>query len=91
MSPAKQETHLNLHLFFYLVGHLIAITNCTGLQVSNFGYSAWEWNETRQQYYYHAYLPEQPTLNYRNPRVVEEMKVWPLSVFSGDVYDVVKR
>lgn len=37
--------------------------------------SAWTWNNERQQYYYHAFLPEQPTLNYRNPKVVQEMKV----------------
>ena len=43
--------------------------------MSVFGYSAWTWNDTRKQYYYHAFLPEQPTLNYRNPLVVHEMKV----------------
>lgn len=37
--------------------------------------SAWTWNNERQQYYYHAFLPEQPTLNYRSPKVVQEMKV----------------
>jgi alpha-glucosidase len=37
--------------------------------LSRFGGSAWEWNETRGQYYYHAFLPEQPDLNWRNPRV----------------------
>lgn len=42
--------------------------------VSVFRYSAWEWNEKRGQYYYHAFVPGQPDLNYRNPLVVEEMK-----------------
>ncbi|XP_025411887.1 maltase A1-like [Sipha flava] len=35
---------------------------------------AWEWNEKRQQYYYHAFQVKQPDLNYRNPMVVEEIK-----------------
>jgi alpha-glucosidase len=37
--------------------------------VSNFGGSAWEWDETTHQYYYHAFLKEQPDLNWRNPEV----------------------
>ncbi|XP_014208341.1 alpha-glucosidase-like [Copidosoma floridanum] len=36
--------------------------------------SAWTWNEERQAYYLHQFLPEQPDLNYRNEKVVEEMK-----------------
>lgn len=40
--------------------------------LANFGGSAWTWEPSSQQYYLHAYLPEQPDLNWRNPRVVEE-------------------
>ncbi|XP_055536136.1 maltase A3-like [Wyeomyia smithii] len=36
--------------------------------------SAWQWSDTRQQYYLHQFTVEQPDLNYRNPKVVEEMK-----------------
>lgn len=36
--------------------------------------SAWQWNSVRQQYYLHQFLVSQPDLNYRNPKVVEEMK-----------------
>jgi alpha-glucosidase len=36
---------------------------------SNFGGSAWAWDEATQQYYYHAFLQEQPDLNWRNPEV----------------------
>jgi alpha-glucosidase len=41
--------------------------------VSNFGGSAWTWDEERGAWYYHAYLPEQPDLNWRNPDVREAM------------------
>jgi alpha-glucosidase len=37
--------------------------------ISNFGGSAWSWDESTGQYYYHAYLAEQPDLNWRNPEV----------------------
>ncbi|XP_066255122.1 maltase 1-like isoform X2 [Euwallacea similis] len=42
--------------------------------LSTFRGSAWEWNEERQQYYYHQFTPAQPDLNYRSPAVVQEMK-----------------
>lgn len=41
--------------------------------VSNFGGSAWEYDEASGQYYYHAFLKEQPDLNWRNPAVREAM------------------
>lgn len=37
--------------------------------LSDFGGSAWEWDERTGQYYYHAYLKQQPDLNWRNPEV----------------------
>lgn len=37
--------------------------------LSDFGGSAWELDEGTGQYYYHAYLKEQPDLNWRNPGV----------------------
>ncbi|WP_147917130.1 alpha-amylase family glycosyl hydrolase [Ruania zhangjianzhongii] len=40
--------------------------------LANFGGSAWTWEPESEQYYLHAYLPEQPDLNWRNPRVFEE-------------------
>lgn len=40
---------------------------------SNFGGSAWEWDEKTGQYYYHAFLKEQPDLNWRNPGVQRAM------------------
>jgi alpha-glucosidase len=41
--------------------------------VSVFGGSAWEWEAATQQYYYHAYLKEQPDLNWRHPGVQAAM------------------
>ena len=38
--------------------------------LSNFGGSGWQFDEGTRQYYYHAFLPEQPDLNWRNPEVV---------------------
>ena len=41
--------------------------------LSEFGGSAWQWDERTGQYYYHAYLKEQPDLNWRNPEVRRAM------------------
>lgn len=41
--------------------------------LSVFGGSAWEWEESTKQYYYHAFLKEQPDLNWRNPEVQKAM------------------
>ncbi|HEU4470041.1 MAG TPA: alpha-amylase family glycosyl hydrolase [Flavisolibacter sp.] len=48
--------------------------------LSVFGGPAWEWDEETGQYYYHAFLKEQPDLNWRNPEVqqamLDVMKFW---------------
>jgi alpha-glucosidase len=41
--------------------------------LSVFGGSAWTHDEATGQYYYHAFLPEQPDLNWRNEQVREAM------------------
>jgi alpha-glucosidase len=41
--------------------------------LSRMGGSAWEWDETTGQYYYHAFLREQPDLNWRNAEVRRAM------------------
>ncbi|MEW5895803.1 MAG: alpha-amylase family glycosyl hydrolase [Candidatus Omnitrophota bacterium] len=41
--------------------------------LSAFGGSAWEWDEKTEQYYYHAFYPQQPDLNWRNPMVQDAM------------------
>ena len=35
--------------------------------ISDFGGSSWEWDAATGQYYLHAFLKEQPDLNWRNP------------------------
>jgi len=35
--------------------------------ISDFGGPAWEWDDATGQYYLHAFLKEQPDLNWRNP------------------------
>ena len=41
--------------------------------IANFGGSAWEFDKATRQYYYHAFLVEQPDLNWRNPEVRRAM------------------
>jgi glycosidase len=40
---------------------------------SYFGGSAWTWDDARQQFYLHTFLPEQPDLNWRSPAVREAL------------------
>src|SRR6478736_145292 len=48
--------------------------------ISDFGGSAWEWDEGTGQYYLHAFLPQQPDLNWRNPALkaamLDAMRFW---------------
>jgi alpha-glucosidase len=41
--------------------------------LSTFGGSAWEFDPRTSQYYYHAYLKQQPDLNWRHPEVQAAM------------------
>jgi alpha-glucosidase len=41
--------------------------------ISSFGGSAWQWDRTTKQYYYHYFYVQQPDLNWRNPAVVNAM------------------
>ncbi|TPG15820.1 DUF3459 domain-containing protein [Sphingomonas koreensis] len=48
--------------------------------ISDFGGSAWAWDAATGQYYLHAFLPQQPDLNWRNPAVraamMEVLRFW---------------
>jgi alpha-glucosidase len=41
---------------------------------SGFGHSAWQWDETTRQYYYHRFYIQQPDLNWNNPKVHDAFK-----------------
>lgn len=60
---------------------------------SNFGGSAWEWNQNRKQYYLHYYAKQQPDLNWENPRVrqyiYDMMRFWKAKGVDGWRMDVV--
>ena len=38
-----------------------------------FGGSAWEWVDSVDQYYFHQFTPEQPDLNWENPKLRQEL------------------
>jgi alpha-glucosidase len=61
--------------------------------VSEFGGSAWEYDSTTEQYYYHAFLAQQPDLNWRNPEVrqaiYEVMRFWLRKGVDGFRVDVI--
>ena len=61
--------------------------------ISNFGGSAWAWDAGTGQYYYHAYLAEQPDLNWRNPDVRaamhEVLRFWLRRGVDGFRVDVI--
>ncbi len=48
--------------------------------ISDFGGPAWEWDAATGQYYLHAFLKEQPDLNWRNPdlraAMMDVMRFW---------------
>ncbi|MGB6690646.1 MAG: alpha-glucosidase [Terracidiphilus sp.] len=41
---------------------------------SDFGHSAWQWDEKTRQYYYHKFYVKQPDLNWNNPKVHQAFK-----------------
>ncbi len=41
--------------------------------LSEFGHSAWKWDASTKQFYYHRFYAEQPDLNWRNPEVEQAM------------------
>ena len=60
--------------------------------LSEFGGSAWEYDTATRQYYYHAFLAQQPDLNWRNPAVRQAihdvMRFWLRKGVDGFRVDV---
>jgi alpha-glucosidase len=61
--------------------------------LSDFGGSAWEYDVSSGQYYYHAFLARQPDLNWRNPEVRaamhDVMRFWMRRGVDGFRVDVI--
>jgi alpha-glucosidase len=61
--------------------------------LSEFGGSAWEYDQHTGQYYYHAFLAKQPDLNWRNTRVrhamYDVMRFWLRKGVDGFRVDVI--
>ena len=61
--------------------------------LSEFGGSGWEYDAATGQYYYHAFLAQQPDLNWRNPEVREAiydvMRFWLRKGVDGFRVDVI--
>jgi len=61
--------------------------------MSEFGGSAWQWDAATGQYYYHAFLAQQPDLNWRNPEVrraiYDAMRFWLRKGVDGFRVDVI--
>ena len=59
---------------------------------ANFGGRAWEWDEKTGQYYYHAFLKEQPDLNWRNAEtrraMLDVLRFWLARGVDGFRVDV---
>jgi alpha-glucosidase len=60
-----------------------------------FGHSAWKFDPTTNQYYYHHFYAEQPDLNWRNPEVrkamYDAMRFWLKRGVAGFRIDAVSR
>lgn len=74
-SERREKGYENFYIW-----HPGKVNNSTGKRsppnnwLSVFRFSAWQWSEVRQEYYFHQFTKEQPDLNYRDPSVVENMK-----------------
>jgi alpha-glucosidase len=60
---------------------------------SEFGHSAWQWDEKTRQYYYHKFYIQQPDLNWDNPAVhrvfKEVMDFWLKRGVAGFRFDAI--
>src|SRR3984885_11373807 len=63
--------------------------------LANFGGSGWQFDAATGQYYYHAFLKEQPDLNWRNPEVRKAMydalRFWLDKGVAGFRIDAISR
>ena len=61
--------------------------------LSEFGHSAWEWDEKTRQYYYHKFYVKQPDFNWNNPKVEKAfddiVKFWTKKGVAGFRFDAI--
>jgi alpha-glucosidase len=78
---------------WYLWRELRADGTAPNNWLSEFGGSAWAWDAGTRQYYYHAFLAQQPDLNWRNPNVrraiYDVMRFWLRRGVDGFRVDVI--
>lgn len=77
-SSNKTDPEFDAYKDYYIWNEGTLLPNGTRLPPSNwlsiFRGSAWTWVESRGAFYLHQFLAEQPDLNYRNQKLVNEMK-----------------
>ncbi len=60
---------------------------------SDFGHSAWEWDEKTRQWYYHKFYIQQPDFNWNNPAVAKAfddiLKFWMNKGVAGFRFDAI--
>ncbi len=60
---------------------------------SDFGHSAWEWDEKTRQWYYHKFYIQQPDFNWHNPEVTKAfddiLKFWLNKGVAGFRFDAI--
>jgi alpha-glucosidase len=60
---------------------------------SDFGHSAWEWDEKTRKYYYHKFYIQQPDFNWNNPAVAKAfddiLKFWMNKGVAGFRFDAI--
>ncbi|XP_027721408.1 neutral and basic amino acid transport protein rBAT [Vombatus ursinus] len=74
--------------------HINGITTPPNNWLSVYGNSSWQYDEVRNQCYFHQFMKEQPDLNFRNTDVQEEIKeiiqFWLAKGVDGFSFDAVK-
>lgn len=65
---ASRQSRVNPYRDYY-IWHEASLNNVPNNYPSNFGGSAWEFDQRTQQYYLHYFAKQQPDLNWDNPTV----------------------
>jgi alpha-glucosidase len=73
IQSSQNNSDSNPYRDYYVWSNSTDKTKPPNNWVSYFGGSAWKFDETRQQWYYHSFLAQQPDLNFRNKQVQDEI------------------